>query len=92
MLIPRHVSQYPGAAEKISLLTHLQQAHDAFVFGVPFASLALMRSILETTLKTHYRTTGKNLAELIETAVVASRRFESGPGAHIEGVPLLQSR
>lgn len=66
VLIPRHVSQYHGAAEKLSLLTHLQQAHDAFVFGVPFASLALMRSILETTLKTHYCTTGKDLAELID--------------------------
>jgi hypothetical protein len=29
-LIPRHVSQHHGKAEKLSLLTHLQQAHDAF--------------------------------------------------------------
>jgi hypothetical protein len=66
VLIPRHVSKYHGVAEKLSLLTHLQQAHDAFVFGVPFASLALMRSVMETTLKTHYRATGKDLAELID--------------------------
>ena len=66
VLVPRHVSQHHGEAEKLSLLTHLQQAHDAFVFGVPFAALALMRSILETTLKTHYHPTGKDLAELIE--------------------------
>ena len=47
------------------MLTHLRQAHDAFVFGVPFAALALMRSVLETTLRTHYHATGKDLAELI---------------------------
>ena len=47
VLIPRHVSKSHGEAEKLSLLTHLQQARDAFVFGVPFAALALMRSILK---------------------------------------------
>jgi hypothetical protein len=54
-----------GDAEKLSLLTHLQQAHDAFVFGVPFAALALMRSILEVTLTKHYRAEGKDLEEKI---------------------------
>jgi hypothetical protein len=66
IVIPRHVSQHHGEAEKLSLLTHLQQAHDAFIFGVPFAALALMRSILETTLKMHYHATGTNLEKLID--------------------------
>jgi hypothetical protein len=68
VLIPRHVSQHHGEAEKLSLLTHLQQAHDAFIFGVPFAALALMRSILETTLKKHYHATGKDLEQLIDNS------------------------
>jgi hypothetical protein len=66
VLIPRHVSQHHGEAEKLSPLNHLRQAHDAFIFGVPFAALALMRSILETTLKAHYHANGKDLAELID--------------------------
>ena len=66
VLIPRHVSKHHGETEKLSLLTHLQQAHDAFIFGVPFAALALMRSILETTLKRHYQTRGGDLEELID--------------------------
>jgi len=66
VLIPRHVSQHHGDAEKLSLLTHLQEAHDAFIFGLHFAALALMRSVLETTLKTHYHATGNNLAERID--------------------------
>lgn len=65
VLIPRHVSKSHGDAEKLSLLTHLQQAHDAFVFGVPFAALALMRSILEVTLTKHYRAEGEDLNEKI---------------------------
>ena len=66
VLIPRHVSAHHGDAEKLSLLTHLQQAHEAFVFGVHFAALALMRSILEATLKTHYQAPGKDLKERID--------------------------
>lgn len=66
VLIPRHVSQHHGDQEKLSLLTHLQEAHDAFIFGVHFAALALMRSVLETTLKTHYNAPGKDLKERID--------------------------
>ena len=65
VLIPRHVSKSHGEAEKLSLLTHLQQARDAFVFGVPFAALALMRSILEATLTKHYRAEGEDLNDKI---------------------------
>lgn len=66
VLIPRHVAQHHGDGEKLSLLSHLQQAHDAFVLGVHFAALALMRSVLEATLKVHYRARGKDLKERIE--------------------------
>jgi hypothetical protein len=66
VLIPRHVSQHHGDREKLSLLTHLQEAHDAFIFGVHFAALALMRSVLEATLKAHYRAPGNDLKERIE--------------------------
>jgi hypothetical protein len=66
VLIPRHVSQQHGDAEKLSLFTHLRQAHDAFIFGVPFAALALMRSILETTLRVHYHANGDDLKQMIE--------------------------
>jgi hypothetical protein len=65
VLIPRHVSRHHGDAEKLSLLTHLQQAHEAFVYGVPFAAIALLRSILEVTLKNHYGATGGDLTEYI---------------------------
>jgi hypothetical protein len=54
VFIPRHVSSQYGEMEHLSLLTHLQQAHEAFVFGTPFAAIALMRSILEVVLERHY--------------------------------------
>ena len=66
VLIPRHVSRLHGEAEKLSLFTILQQAHDAFVFGVPFAAIALMRSLLETVLREHYQANGSDLAERIK--------------------------
>lgn len=67
ILIPRHVSDKHGQTEKLSLFTHLQQAHDAYVLGVHFAALALMRAILETTLREHYGAVGADLNELIKT-------------------------
>ncbi len=63
VLVPRHVAMRHGSAEKLSLFTHLQQAHDAFVFGVPFAAVALMRSILELVLRDHYGAEGKDLED-----------------------------
>jgi hypothetical protein len=65
VLVPRHVSRKYGA-NPLSLFTHLQQAHDAFILGLPFAALALMRSILEIALKNHYQAPGEKLAERIE--------------------------
>ncbi|CAN1507467.1 Domain of unknown function DUF4145 [Caulobacteraceae bacterium] len=64
--IPTHVSNRHGESEKLSLLTHLQEAQEAFIFGVHFAALALMRSVLEVTLRVHYRASGKDLNERIE--------------------------
>ena len=63
--IPRHVAKHYGAGDDLSLLRHLGQAQDAFVFGVPYAAIALMRSIAELTLKTHYHASGTDLADLI---------------------------
>jgi hypothetical protein len=66
VLIPRHVAQSHGEVEKLSLFTLLQQAHDAFVLGVPFAALALMRSILELVLREHYGAVGEDLKQRID--------------------------
>lgn len=66
VLIPRHVARRYGEGESLSLLAHLQQAHDAFVLGVHFAAIALMRSVLEATLRLHYRAPGKDLKERID--------------------------
>lgn len=68
VLIPRHVSKRHGAAEPLSLLRLLQQAQEALIYGVPFASIALMRAILERLLKEHYGAIGADLSELIKTA------------------------
>jgi uncharacterized protein DUF4145 len=65
VLIPRHVSQQHGEGEKLSFFAVLQQAQDAFVFGIPFAAVALMRSVLEVILREHYRADGSDLADVI---------------------------
>lgn len=65
VLVPRHVSDRVGEKEQLSLLTLLQQAHEAFIFGVHFAALALMRSVLEVTLKDYYLSEGRDLEERI---------------------------
>jgi hypothetical protein len=68
VLIPRHVSARHGSGEKLSLLTKLQEAQEAFVFGLPLAALALMRSVLELILDKHYGSTGNDLNERIKNA------------------------
>jgi hypothetical protein len=68
VLIPRHVAQKYGANEHLSLYDHLSQAQDAFILGVPFAALALMRSILEVTLRDHYGARGNDISEMIDNA------------------------
>ncbi len=68
VLVPRHVAAKYGSAETPSMLKNLQQAHDAFVFGAPFAALALMRSTLEAVLRDRYGAAGKDLSERIRNA------------------------
>jgi hypothetical protein len=58
VLIPRHVAAKHSPAQAPSLFEHLKQAHEAFVFGAPLASLALVRSVLELVLRNHYGTNG----------------------------------
>jgi hypothetical protein len=67
VFFPRHVAARHGAPEKTSIYQRLQQAHDAFVFGLPFAALALMRSIMETVLRDHYNAKGNDLSERINS-------------------------
>lgn len=66
VLVPRSVAAKCNNAEKLSLLNQLQEAHDAFTFGALHAALALMRSILEATLRDHYGAAGLDLSERIQ--------------------------
>ena len=50
------------------MLRNLEQAHYAFVFGATHAALGLMRSIMESVLRDHYRAEGKDLNERIRNA------------------------
>jgi hypothetical protein len=54
VLFPRHVAAHHGRNDLLSIYQNLRQAHEAFVFGAPFAALALMRSIMEVVLRDHY--------------------------------------
>lgn len=58
ILVPPHISNRVGDRERLSLYTQIEGAHEAFVFGAPFAALALMRSILEVVLRDHYGNAG----------------------------------
>jgi Domain of unknown function (DUF4145) len=66
VLIPRHVAAKHSPAQPLSLFEHLKQAHEAFVFGTPLASLVLLRSVLELVLRNHYGTNG-DLEEQIKS-------------------------
>ena len=65
VLVPREVAARHGSTEKLSMLTNLQQAHDAFVYGATYGALALMRSIMEAVLRDHYGAEGADLDERI---------------------------
>jgi hypothetical protein len=65
ILFPRHVSARHGQTKMASIYQNLRQAHEAFVFGTPFAALALMRSIMEVVLRDHYGADGNDLHERI---------------------------
>lgn len=67
-LIPRHVASRYSESDPLSLLCRLRQAQEAFVYGVPLAALALMRSILEQLMKKHYGWNEKGLLNSIKAA------------------------
>jgi hypothetical protein len=71
VLFPRHVSARLSSTDLPSIYQSLREAHEAFVFGLHFAALALMRSVMEMTLRDHYGATGRDLNELIDS--VANR-------------------
>lgn len=66
VLFPRHVSARQSNTDLPSIYRNLRQAHEAFVFGASFAALALMRSVMEMTLREHYDAKGSNLRERID--------------------------
>lgn len=68
VLFPRHVAARRDQDEKLSIYQNLRQAHEAFIFGVPFAALALMRSIMEVVLRDHYGANGNDLSERISNS------------------------
>lgn len=71
VLIPTHVAARHGKKHgpqpdnKISLLLQLQQAQEAFVFGVPLAAISLMRALTELVLVYHYDFSAGDLADKI---------------------------
>ena len=73
VLIPRHVASGHGN-EPLSLYGLLQQAHDAFIYGAPYAALALMRSILEKILHDHHGAQAGKLDERIDQALRFGRQ------------------
>jgi len=54
VLFPRQVAAWQGQEEMLSIYQNLREAHEAFIFGTPFAALSLMRSIMEVVLRDHY--------------------------------------
>ena len=67
-MVPRHMLEYIWRNKPLSLMARLQQAQEAFVYGVPLAALALMRAILEQLMKKHYGWNAKGLLKSIEVA------------------------
>jgi Domain of unknown function (DUF4145) len=65
VFFPRHVA---ARGENLSIYESLRQAHEAFIYGAPFAALALMRSIMEVVLREHYGAKGNDLSESISNS------------------------
>jgi hypothetical protein len=83
VLIPRQVSNHYGENEKLSMQTHLRQAHDAFIYDAPFASIALLRSLMEVVLQKHYASKEENadscdLKDLIDAAIGLPKSVHPG--------------
>lgn len=87
ILIPSHVSSRYGEQERFSLYQRLAQAAQAFVFGAPYACLALQRAVLEEVLREHYAVRGETLQELIENV----KQSQLGQSIWPEHLKLLQS-
>ena len=68
VLVPRHVAAKHDSPDKADMYLNLIEAYDAFVYGAPRASVAMMRSILEAVLRDHYRAFGSDLSERINNA------------------------
>jgi hypothetical protein len=68
VLIPKNVSDAHGSAEKLSLFTNLHEAQEAFVYGLPFACISMMRSVIETVVRDCYGSSGIDLEERIKNA------------------------
>ncbi|MEI9889701.1 MAG: hypothetical protein WDN45_02815 [Caulobacteraceae bacterium] len=68
VLIPRQVAAKIAEADQLSLTARLKQAHDAFVFGVPWAAIAMMRSITESVLTEYYGASQEDLIDKIDAA------------------------
>jgi hypothetical protein len=82
VLFPRHVSARLKNTDLPSIYQNLRQAHDAFVFGIHFAALALMRSVMEMTVRDHYGATGKDLDELIDSVADRLPRRANAAALH----------
>jgi hypothetical protein len=79
VLVRPEVAAGHGSTEAVSLLKNLREAHDAFIFGTPLAALGLMRSIMEATLRDHYKIGGEWLK--LEQRIEKARPFlPSGVG------------
>lgn len=75
VLVPRHVADKQGSEPASLLFSALIDAHEAFVYGAPRASLALLRAVLEATLREIYMGQGDNLESLINSV---SDKFPNG--------------
>jgi hypothetical protein len=60
VLIPKHVADRHGEKhgphpdKKTPLRSQLQQSQEAFIYGIPFAGISLMRALIELVLTYHY--------------------------------------
>lgn len=72
-LIPSHVASRHGNTygpppdNSISLTLQLQQAHEAFVYGLPLVAITHLRAIIELVLKYHYELTDEDLGSAINS-------------------------
>lgn len=62
IFIPTHVSRHHGETAENSLYAKLREACRAFVCGCNLSTIAMCRSILETTIERHYIHPGSHLA------------------------------